>query len=391
MKTDCSCSTAVACESTIAERPRYFPRQIITPDDLTLAQDYFRDRMRRHNRLLHGWGVVCGALVCPLPATDGSNGFEPWQVIVKPGYALGPYGDEIVIDCERTVDLRTQGITGMTGDPCVQPADPWCSEVFLPPTQAGTLYIALKYKETMTRPVRVQPLGCGCNDNQCEYSRWRDCYEIGVLPDCPTPTDNPPTTEDLFKGPIPSCLPCPASPWVGLARVDFDQDGTITKIDNCDCRRLVISFSSFWWHCSNEKFDIQKVDPQTLTAGTKGAVLNITGHNFLCGIKALGDSNLVVNKTELVDAQTLKVTADVALLQVPGSAAIKAVNMDGTSTAPLTLKIDVAKVSPAPVAKTPVAKKTLPDAVKTAADEKHGSAARKKTSKEGSGSSGDRG
>ena len=84
---------APACDTTIAELPRYYPRQLITPDDLTLEQNYFRDRMRRHNRLLHGWGVVCGALVCPGAVTTDTNGvvsLSPWQVQVQPGYILGP-------------------------------------------------------------------------------------------------------------------------------------------------------------------------------------------------------------------------------------------------------------------------------------------------------------
>ena len=55
-----------SCTDSVVELPRYYPRQLITPDDLTLEQDYFLARHRRHNRLLHGWGVVCGALVCPV-------------------------------------------------------------------------------------------------------------------------------------------------------------------------------------------------------------------------------------------------------------------------------------------------------------------------------------
>src|ERR1700693_691606 len=109
MKTSSSCcgSIPTSCDSAIAELPRYYPRQLITPDDLTLEQNYFRDRMRRHNRLLHGWGVVCGALVCPVTTkdTNGAISIAPWQVQVQQGYILGPYGDEIILDCTRTVDL----------------------------------------------------------------------------------------------------------------------------------------------------------------------------------------------------------------------------------------------------------------------------------------------
>src|SRR5262245_17469480 len=176
MKTSSTCcggSSATTCDTHIAELPRYYPRQLITPDDLTLEQNYFRDRLRRHNRLLHGWGVVCGALVCPLTVkqADGSVSVSPWQVQVQTGYILGPYGDEIVLDCPRTVDLRTRGVSGVTGDPCIDVPDPWCSQVTIP-RDTGSLYIAVKYKQMMTRPVRVQPIGCGCDDTSCECSRW---------------------------------------------------------------------------------------------------------------------------------------------------------------------------------------------------------------------------
>ena len=71
------------CDSRLAERPRYFPRQLITADDLTLEQEYFRNKLRLHNRLLHGWGVVCGAQVYPVPKANGNGVMEPWKVMVK--------------------------------------------------------------------------------------------------------------------------------------------------------------------------------------------------------------------------------------------------------------------------------------------------------------------
>jgi len=243
------CGSTSTCSTETVLRPRFFPRQIITPDDLTLMQDYFRARMRSHNLIMHGWGVACGALVCPVPATDGS-GPLPWTVVVRRGYMIGPCGDEIILDCERTVDLRTSGVTGVTGDACVEQVDPWCAEVYTS-GQQKTVWIAVRYKEVMTRPVRVQPHGCGCDDSHCEYSRWRDGYEIGVLNSCPCPPSDPaPDFDRLHQGSIPTCPCVPATPWVGLAAVNLDTDGTVLSIDNCSCRRLVVSFGNFWWRCA---------------------------------------------------------------------------------------------------------------------------------------------
>lgn len=257
----CGSDSPSPCTTSIAELPRYYPRQLITPADLTLEQDYFRDRMRRHNRLLHGWGVVCGALVCPVAVTnsDQTVSYCPWVVKVQPGYILAPYGDEIILDCARTVDVRTQGVSGVTGQPCVDTPDPWCTQVFTPPadTSPSVYYIAVKYQQSMTRPVRVQPVGCGCDDSSCEYSRWHDGYQIGVLKTCPqcnacdpAVTVPQPVFENLVHGGVPACPDCTCGPWVCLAVVTVNADGTIAQIDNCSCRRMVISYANFWWKCT---------------------------------------------------------------------------------------------------------------------------------------------
>src|SRR5947209_10205738 len=47
------------------ERVHFFPRQLLTADDMDAEQHYFRQKLRRHTRFLHGWGVVCGCEVKP--------------------------------------------------------------------------------------------------------------------------------------------------------------------------------------------------------------------------------------------------------------------------------------------------------------------------------------
>jgi hypothetical protein len=344
MNNDTICPTS-SCDTKIAELPRYYPRQLITPDDLTLEQNYFRDRLRRHNRLLHGWGVVCGALVCPVPnpaSTNGSSQFVNWQVQVQPGYILGPYGDEIIVDCKRTVDLRTSGVTGVTGDTWVEPVDPWCSQVFTPPA-TGKLYIAVKYRQCMTRPVRVQPTGCGCSDSSCEYSRWHDGYEIGVLTQCPPcPTDqNPvgmgpdgPDLNLLAEGDIPGCPDCSCGPWVGLASVTVNTDGSIQSINNCDCRRLVLSFGRFWWGCHTSKPTIDNVNPEQVQADGNDATLLVTGSNFRCGATATFIASSRVKKTVVQDSQNLKVTVNVPVGTAPqADSQLQITNIDGGTVA----------------------------------------------------------
>lgn len=244
------------------ERTRFFPRQLVTPEDLTQDQIYFRDKARRHNRLLHGWGVVCGVRV--KPAADEQRRPVPWKLAIEPGYVLGPYGDEILIDRCVCLDIRTSGIDGTDLDCVDEGADPWCSDVRVERDPKTPLYVAVRYAECKSRPVRSQGAGCGCDDSLCEYSRIRDSYVIAVLDKLPSGHDPMPpsdwwsaiwaaifgcTKDRHTKDWVPRPCPlCPEEPWVVLADVTHDADGNLT-IRNFPHRRFVLSFSGVYTHC----------------------------------------------------------------------------------------------------------------------------------------------
>jgi hypothetical protein len=216
------------CCGEPGERVRYFPRQLLTADDMRAEQDYFREKARRHNRYLHGWGVVCGCTVEPV-----SSARTP-QVRVCPGYVVGPQGDEICIDQCVDVDLKN----GPEEQPCsVRWPCPPLGEV--PPARDGrvTVYVAVRYAECFSRPVRVHPAGCGCDETGCEYSRVRDSFEIKILWQLPEShvkakkddtawcTTVHKTPAEMLKRrhtfPVPPCPECEQDPWVVLATVAF--------------------------------------------------------------------------------------------------------------------------------------------------------------------------
>ena len=216
------------CCSEPIERMRYFSRQLLTADDMRAEQEYFREKARRHNRYLHGWGVSCGCTVEAVP------GAKTPRVRVCPGYAVGPQGDEILIDCCVEVELKT----GAEQQPCsVRWPCPPLGDV--PATREGrtTVYIAVRYAECFTRPVRVHPAGCGCDETGCDYSRVRDSFEIKVLWNLPeshvkakkddlawcTTVHNTPAEmlRRLHTFPVPPCPECDDDPWVVLATVSF--------------------------------------------------------------------------------------------------------------------------------------------------------------------------
>jgi hypothetical protein len=226
------------------ERVRFFARQLLTPDDLTQEQEYLRAKLRRHNRLLHGWGVVCGCEVTPAPA--------PWTVTIDPGYVLGPQGDEILIDTQLSIDISKRDPDGNAILPCADPTDPWCAGVRVTPRANQTLFIAVAYADCPTRPVRVQPAGCGCDGGQCEYSRIRDSYVVRVLDQLPASyadINNPP--KDPFACPdtgVRQCPTCVADPWVILATVTAAGPNLSQQaIDNRSYRRYVAALGSWWF------------------------------------------------------------------------------------------------------------------------------------------------
>src|SRR5689334_15695140 len=83
-----------------AGRPLIEAGRALEAAHLQGAQDHLRQRLRRHLRVLHGAGVVCGLAVAP--ARDPER---PWAVTVCAGYAIGPHGDEIVVPRAVTVDI----------------------------------------------------------------------------------------------------------------------------------------------------------------------------------------------------------------------------------------------------------------------------------------------
>ncbi len=85
---------AAAEEYSGQKRVNYFSGQVLGADDF---RAYFLGKQRRHNLLLHGWGVVHGLEV--------SRGTSGTSLVIAPGYALDPQGRELLlpIACELEI------------------------------------------------------------------------------------------------------------------------------------------------------------------------------------------------------------------------------------------------------------------------------------------------
>jgi hypothetical protein len=82
---------ATACATLT--RPHFFTGQLLDAATLQAEQDYHREKLRRHNRMLYGFGIVSGLGVHVEPTSAPGGG----RVIVDPGYAIDACGEEIAV------------------------------------------------------------------------------------------------------------------------------------------------------------------------------------------------------------------------------------------------------------------------------------------------------
>ena len=141
----------------------------MTDDDLNRLEQYVVAKDKLHNRYFHGSGVVCGMeVVCDPCSTT--------NVTVRPGYALSPCGEDIIVCSNASVnvcDLINQCKPQNDCDPygAQLPAD--CKQGI------QRFVLSICYSETPSRG--VQPLmsapcacdcggscggGCGCNGSK---------------------------------------------------------------------------------------------------------------------------------------------------------------------------------------------------------------------------------
>jgi hypothetical protein len=82
-------------------RVNYFTGQILTTEDFQAEQRYWIEKHRRHNRSLHGSGVVWG-LTASVSVDPGNS--TP-RVTVSPGLAIDRCGDEILVPAAQQAEL----------------------------------------------------------------------------------------------------------------------------------------------------------------------------------------------------------------------------------------------------------------------------------------------
>jgi hypothetical protein len=179
------------------KRLQYFFGQVLGPQDFRDEQTYFREKLKLHNRCLHGYGVVCGLEVLPVPPADPCDP-EPKPrtlVRIRRGLAYDCAGNELVVRRDLIVDLLAHLPP--------RPAQGATDDVAFP------VWLSLCFCEQPVDPARpVLPDACDASPD-CVYGKLRDAVRVRV-------SLEPPREDERCD----SCCSACTDPCVLLARID---------------------------------------------------------------------------------------------------------------------------------------------------------------------------
>lgn len=154
----CDDAGSGGCEALMTERIRYFTGRHMTARDFHDEDAYHRTHRHLHNRLLHGWGVVCGLEVKHHEKPECRRD----RVVVRCGMALDCCGREVIFPKDD-----------------VAPPIPWETR----PTgeQAGhqdVLLLCLRFTQACVEKAPVLYSPDACSSSAMEASRIREGWEL---------------------------------------------------------------------------------------------------------------------------------------------------------------------------------------------------------------------
>jgi hypothetical protein len=246
------------------ERTRFFARQTLLPDDLGQDPEYLIHKARRHNRVLHGWGIWSGLSVLRVlpsvpkpPGTATADEKKPYEkyeanqkaikqlggqippdvpltnsngtwLYVAPGFGLTPLGDEVYLPGGAFVDTAREIDGGLVTAPAS------CRALAAAkPSRTGSMVLVVEATEDQIQPVRASCDRCGDSPEQFEFSRLVDTLRFRLLTTdevklCVNPYQ--PQAGDTTDPDVRRVKGCVCRVYVELALIAFEDGGTLKSV-----------------------------------------------------------------------------------------------------------------------------------------------------------------
>lgn len=189
-------------------RNHYFYGKLLDTRHFTLEQDYFNGKRWLLNRLVTGFGVVCGL--------DLALADERDQIYLQPGLAIDKWGREIIVPAPSK-PIRLERLPDA------------------PEGEEEWIYLCLAYHECESDPAPM--LTAECNEaGPCAADTIRERYKILVRPGrVPEPphecslhnilTSQGIRFEELARWVTRGCDPPPADPCIPLGDIFIPENG----------------------------------------------------------------------------------------------------------------------------------------------------------------------
>ena len=159
---DCIRASADTSPLDPNKRVNYAFGMVLGVTDFGQEQTHFEWKQRLNNRLLHGYGTVCGLQVSAQALPDGTD----VEIYVSPGYAISPQGRWIWLEYEQCGKLNQ-----------------WLQQhkAELSPTLSPgshQVYVTLGYDECLTDEVPIAGRACASDEDTRAPSRILETFQL---------------------------------------------------------------------------------------------------------------------------------------------------------------------------------------------------------------------
>lgn len=210
------------------ERNRYFHGKLLDVFHFELEQDYVNGKRWLLNRLVSGYGVVCGLDVLPAP--------EGRAVVVTPGVALDRGGREIIVP-------RTSASVAVPNRPVTEGSKDECDKEYS--------YLCLCFRQCEADPTPVLVDDCG-QATTCSASSIQERYALelrdGKAPEINLESSVPEFTMNgrfnyhaLVERVTRQCPPMPTDTCIPIANICLPANDAALQASDIDiCVRPIV-------------------------------------------------------------------------------------------------------------------------------------------------------